>query len=111
MRESVKRWVVGRGGGEVERLLLLFRLPRVDGWGDVGGARRSVIVPVRRRARVDMMATIETCVAAVVRFAVSPSSVAVAAGYSVPMIVPRLLIKASPGPVTRKKPAASHHIV
>lgn len=27
------------------------------------------------------------------------------------MMVPRLLMKASPGPVTRKKPAASHHMV
>lgn len=27
------------------------------------------------------------------------------------MMVPRLLIKASPGPVTRKKPAARNHIV
>lgn len=26
-------------------------------------------------------------------------------------IVPRLLMKASPGPVTRKKPAANNHIV
>ena len=74
MRERVnlEEDVDGSGGGEVEgdegRLL---RLPRADGWDEVGGARRSVIVPVKRRARVDVMATIETCVAAVVLRAVS----------------------------------------
>ena len=32
-------------------------------------------------------------------------------GYRVPMTVPKLLMKASPGPVTRKNPPASHHMV
>ena len=72
MRERVKRWAVGIGGGEVEGSLLLLRLPRVEGWAEVEGARRSVIVPVKRRASVDVMATMETCVAAVVLFSVSP---------------------------------------
>lgn len=68
------------------------------------GARMSLSVPVMRRARVEVMATMETCVAGVV-------VTSTCGGVSVLMMVPRLLMKASPGPVTRKKPAASHHMV
>ena len=71
------------------------------------GARRSDSVPVARRAKVDVMATMETWVAG----EFDGGGPAEGGGYRVERIVPRLLIKASPGPVTRKKPAARSHIV
>ena len=74
-------------------------------WCDCAtGARMSESVPVAKRARVEVMATMDTWVAGEVL-------VATLAGVSVSIMVPRLLMKASPGPVTRKKPAASHHMV
>ena len=82
---------------------------RRDGWWCVSavGARRSERVPVARRARVDVMATIETFVAGELERG-GPGE---GGGYRVARMVPRLLMKASPGPVTRKKPAARSHIV
>ena len=68
------------------------------------GARTSESVPVIKRASVEVMATIETWVAGEVL-------VETCAGVRVSIMVPRLLMKASPGPVTRKKPPASHHMV
>ena len=72
-------------------------------------AKRSERVPVTRRATVDVEAIMETWVDAspaggMLRFVAS-------GGVKVGVIVPRLLMYASPGPVTRKNPAASHHIV
>jgi hypothetical protein len=63
----------------------------------VTGARRSVRVPKRIRATVEVMATTETCVAAVVGMWVGSR----VGGYRVPIMVPRLVMKASPGPVYR----------
>lgn len=51
-------------------------------------------VPKRIRATVEVMATIETWVAAVVGATAGFGT----GGYNVPMIVPRLVINASPGP-------------
>ena len=74
--------------------------------GGMAGASRSESVPVTRRARVDVSAMIETCVAAELEGGAKEGG-----AYSVVITVPRLLMKASPGPVTRKKPAARNHIV
>lgn len=78
------------------------------GWwvGDAVGASRSERVPVRRRARVEVMATMETCVAAELE-----GGAVRGGGYRVPIMVPRLLMNASPGPVTRKNPPARNHMV
>ena len=59
------------------------------------GARRSVRVPKRIRATVEVIATMETCVAAVVGIRVGSR----VGGYRVPIMVPKLVMKASPGPV------------
>ena len=77
------------------------------GLGDGEGARRSESVPVARRASVEVKATTETCVAG----EFDGGTPAEGGGYRVERIVPRLLMNASPGPVTRKKPAARSHIV
>lgn len=57
----------------------------------------SVSVPNRIRATVEVIATIETCVAALVGMTEGSAT----GGYSVPMIVPRLVMKASPGPLNK----------
>lgn len=118
MREIVKR-LESRGGRE-DREFARDWLPG-DG---AEGARRSVSVPKRRRANVDVIATIETCVAAVVGTVAGGEF----GGYRVPMIVPKFVMNASPGPCyicqmcaerlerqnlpdTKKNPMASHHIV
>lgn len=59
------------------------------------GASRSVRLPKRRRAMVDVMATMETWVAAEVGMTVG----FIIGGYRVLMIVPRFVMNASPGPV------------
>ncbi len=51
-------------------------------------------VPKRIRAAVDVTATIETCVAAVVGIRFGSAY----GGYKVPMMVPKLVMNASPGP-------------
>ena len=63
-------------------------------------------MPVNSRASVEVRATMETCVAG--EF---DGGMGVEGGYRVWMMVPRLLMKASPGPVVRKKPAARSHSV
>lgn len=75
------------------------------GWGEVG-ARRSLRVPVSSRARVEVKATMDTFVAGELEGGMETEG-----GYRVWIIVPRLLMKASPGPVVRKKPAVRSHIV
>lgn len=54
----------------------------------------SVKVPNRIRATVDVTATMETWVAAVVGITEGSAT----GGYKVPMIVPRFVMNASPGP-------------
>lgn len=82
---------------------------RVEGGllGSERGAKKSESVPVRRRAKVEVSAMMETCVDAVP----AGGGPWKCLGVNVGMIVPRLLMYASPGPVRRKKPAASSHIV
>lgn len=73
---------------------------------DVGeGARRSLRAPVRMRAKVEERAMTETWVAG--EF---DGGMGVEGGYRVGIMVPTLLMKASPGPVVRKKPAAMSHM-
>jgi hypothetical protein len=88
-REIVKR--LCRGGREASELAVEPNVPPVE-----EGARTSVRVPNRMRATVDVMATIETCVPAVVG---TTAGFAIG-GYNVPIMVPRLVMKASPGPMT-----------
>lgn len=52
-------------------------------------------MPKRMRAMVEVMATMETCVAAVVGMRVGSRP----GGYRVPIMVPRFVMKASPGPM------------
>jgi len=59
------------------------------------------------RATVDVNATMEMCVAAEVGMTDGSAE----GGYNVPMMVPKLFMKASPGPETRKNPPASHYMV
>jgi len=59
------------------------------------GAKRSVKVPKSSRAMVDVIATIDTWVAAEVGTVVG----LITGGYKVLMMVPRFVIKVSPGPV------------
>jgi hypothetical protein len=58
------------------------------------GASRSVRLPKTRRAIVEVIATIDTCVAAEVGI----TEGFITGGYRVLMMVPRLVMKASPGP-------------
>ena len=94
MREIVNRFVGRAGSAEVEKR------------GGGAGARMSESVPVRRRVHVEVMAMMEMCVAAEFEDGAEEGG-----GYRVPIMVPRLLMNASPGPVTRKNPAARNHIV
>jgi hypothetical protein len=88
-REIVKDFGVVVRGGREERELLRDWL----GWPVEAGAKMSVKVPNAIRAIVDVIATMETWVAAeVVGVEVG--------GYRVPIIVPRFVRKASPGPDT-----------
>lgn len=68
-------------------------------------------MPDSSRATVDVMATMETCVAGDVDARFRDAEVSSGAGYNVPIIVPRLFMNESPGPETRKNPAARHHMV
>ena len=67
----------------------------------------SDMVPVKIRAMVEVRAMMETCVDG------RPAGGAPlhVCGVSEGMMVPTLLMYASPGPVTRKNPAASSHMV
>ena len=87
MRE-IANFPVCRGGNDASELLKDW-LPAVG-----VGARRSVKVPNRIRATVEVIATIETCVAAEVGMRRGSKI----GGYNVPMIVPRLVMNVSPGP-------------
>lgn len=60
-----------------------------------GGAKRSVRVPKTSRAIVDVIATMDTWVAAEVGITIG----FMIGGYRVLMMVPRFVMKASPGPV------------
>ncbi len=71
------------------------------------GARRSVSVPKNIRATVEVKATIETCVAALVCMIDGSAC----GGYKVPMMVPRFVMKASPGPIIALLVKRVHEIV
>lgn len=90
---------------DIRETVKVFLFAWASEWEEVG-ARRSLNVPVSSLARVDVRATMDTCVAGEFDGGMEAEG-----GYRVWIIVPRLLMKASPGPVVRKKPAARSHIV
>jgi len=67
----------------------------------------SVSVPNRIRATVEVKATIETCVAA----EVGTSEGSVVGEYKVPMMVPRFVMNASPGPLGTSQLVSNPHAV
>jgi hypothetical protein len=67
----------------------------------------SVSVPNRIRATVEVIATIETCVAA----EVGTLEGSVVGEYRVPMMVPRLVMNASPGPLGTSQFVSTPHVV
>jgi len=79
-------------------------------WVAGEGARRSVRVPVRRRVAVLERAMMETWVAGEVEEE-SKRWTVVGGGERDLSTVPMLLMKASPGPIIKKKPKAKSHMV
>ena len=72
------------------------------------GQKTSVKVPARMRAMVEVMATMEMWV---VEEVVASAYRSADDGVRVPIMVPKLLMNASPGPDTKKNPAAVSHMV